>query len=89
MAATAVYVTISSVFANDAKSFSNIGATTAPFTLAGGRYGVAVIGLTFGTVTLEVLGPDGTTYLTALTAFSANGIQVADLSSGTYKVVIA
>lgn len=69
-------------------SFSNIASTTAAFQLAGGWYGVAVIGTGFGTVTLQILGPDGTTYLTATTAFSANGYTLLQLPPGSYKFAI-
>jgi hypothetical protein len=93
MAATAVYVNINRIpywsVADDAKAFLNINATTAAFQLQGGKYNVDVIGSTFGTVTLQRLGPDGSTYLTAMTAFAANGLAVADLPKGQYKVALA
>jgi hypothetical protein len=93
LAATAVYVNINRIpygsLPDDAKSFSNIGATTAAFRLDGGKYNVDVIASTFGTVTLQRLGPDGSTYLTAMTAFAANGLAVADLPKGLYKVALA
>ena len=92
MAATAVYVNITRIpthsNAGENTSFSNISATTAAFSLGGGKYAVSVIGSTFGTVTLEILGPDGSTYLTALTAFSANGIADVDLPPGLFKIAI-
>ena len=93
MAATAVYANIVRIPEGDTvcdtKSFSNISATTAAFNLWGGKYAVDVVGSTFGTVTLQRLGPDGSTYLTALTAFSANGTANADLPSGQYKLALA
>ena len=93
MAATAVYANVCRIPENsspgDSTAFSNINATPAAFRLFGGKYAVSVIASTFGTVTLEVLGPDGTTYLTALTAFSANGFAVVDLPPGLFKLVIA
>jgi hypothetical protein len=94
MAATAVYASIARVPGaggtdNDGVLFSNIAATTAAFQLRGGKYGAAVIASTYGTVTLTVLGPDGTTYLTALTAFAANGYATVDLPQGQYKIAIA
>jgi hypothetical protein len=71
-------------------SFSDISATPAVFHLLQGRYVAQCVASTYGTVTLEVQGPDGTTFLTALTAFSANGISAAtDLPDGTYKLVLA
>jgi hypothetical protein len=61
----------------EAKLFSNISATTAAFTLLGGAYLVACVA-TFGggSVDLQVLGPDQTTWMAtpAATHFTANGI---------------
>lgn len=73
----------------DGVLFSNISATTAAFRLKGGKYAVAVVGSSFGTVTLQALGPDGSTWLTALTAFSANGIANVDLPAGQYRLAIS
>jgi hypothetical protein len=93
MAATAVYANIVRVpdagRVDENKQFSNINATTALFGLDGGKYAMDVIGSTFGTVTLQRLGPDGSTMLTALTAFAANGSATADLPPGQYKVALA
>ena len=93
MAATAVYVSIARVprdsRASERKSFTNISATTAAFELRGGEYTVDVIGSTFGTVTLQRLGPDGTTWLTAMTAFAATGSATADLPDGSYRLALA
>ena len=55
------------------------------FALAGGKYTVDVS--TFGAVTLQHLGPDGSTYLTAITAFSANG-TASRLATGQYKLAL-
>jgi hypothetical protein len=93
MAASACYVNIARIaspgFVGDAQGFSNIGATTAAFHLQGGKYGVTVKASTYGTVTLQVLANDGTTYLAAMTAFAADGYASADLPEGTYKVALA
>jgi hypothetical protein len=70
-------------------TFSNISATPTAFILRGGLYGVTVMGTGFGTVTVKRLAPDGTTYVTVMTAFSANGYASAYLPSGTYELVIA
>lgn len=69
---------------------SNIAATTAAFSLKGGKYGV-IASATWGggSVTLQRLAADGSTYVTALTAFSANGYSTVDLPEGTYKIAIA
>lgn len=74
---------------SDGTSFSNIAATTAAFVLRGGLYGVTVTA-TFGggSVTLQRLAADGSTYVTALTAFTAAGYSTVYLPSGTYKVAV-
>ena len=58
----------------NAKSFTNISATTAAFTLPAGNYGVTVTA-TFGggSVTLQRLAADASTYVTCLTALTAAG----------------
>ena len=71
------------------RAFSNISTTTAGLPLLGGLYGLAVIGTSFGSVTLQILGPDGSTYLTAATAITANGTALADLPPGTYRLALA
>jgi hypothetical protein len=75
----------------DDKSFSNISATTAAFTLKGGYYFVAVVA-TFGggNVELQVLGPDQSTYLSAPTALklSAAGTIAGYLPPGQYRFTI-
>jgi hypothetical protein len=78
------------VRAVDGANFQNISATTAAFQLDGGRYGVDTVA-TFGggSVTLQKLGADGSTWITALTAFSAAGFNAADLPAGSYRVAIA
>jgi hypothetical protein len=80
----------------DGKSFSNISATTAAFTLDGGRYGIDCIA-TYGggSVALSKLGGDGSTFVTVrdingnAVSFTANGYVVADLPAGSYRVTIA
>lgn len=73
------------------KSWSNIAATPAVFTLPGGMYGVTCMAGTWGggSVTLQRLAPDNSTYATCLTSFGANGYQSAYLPSGTYKLLVA
>lgn len=70
--------------------FSNIAATTGPFGLEGGQYAVQV-NATFGggSVTLQRLSIDGSTYVTCLTAFTAAGYATVNLPDGTYKVAVA
>ena len=96
MAATAVYASvrhISSQFRAALDSpvvFSNIAATTSAFALTGGVYGVKVKASTYGTVTLQVLLDDGVTYVTALTAFSADGFNGnVSLPPGSYRFAVA
>src|SRR5690349_13093891 len=70
MAATAVYARLAPIATADAwagdtpPAFANIDATTAAFTISvGGLYCATCVGSTFGTVTLQQLGPDDTTWL--------------------------
>ncbi len=71
-------------------AFKNIAATPASFKLRGGSYGVQVQA-TFGggSVTLQRLSQDGSTFITCLTAFSANGYASVNLPAGTYQLAIA
>lgn len=69
--------------------FSNISATPADFDLKGGRYGITIVG-TFGTsITLKRKSIDGSTYVTVITAFIANGFAISDLPSGTYQLTVS
>ena len=69
---------------------SNISATTAAFNLQGGQYAFEYSATWGGgSVTLERLGPDKTTFIACATAWSANGYATAYLPYGTYKLVVA
>lgn len=70
--------------------FANISVTPAAFDLMGGFYGVTV-SATFGggSITLQRLAADGTTYVTCLTAFTVAGYATVSLPPGTYKFAIA
>ncbi len=71
-------------------TYKNVSATQGPFVLRGGQYAVTVIATWGGgSVTLQRLADDGSTYVTALTAFSANGYATVNLPSGTYQFTIA
>jgi hypothetical protein len=71
-------------------SYSNISATPASFVLRGGNYGVtAKATWGGGSVTLQRLSPDGSTYVTAMTAFSADGYGNANLPGGAYRLLVA
>lgn len=94
MAVSAVYVAIAHIASNAAVGretvrFDNISATTAAFSLSGGQYGMTSVGATFGTITLQVLGEDASTWLTAATAVSANGYATMYLVAGRYRLALA
>lgn len=75
---------------NESQIYSNISATTAAFSLKGGMYAVTVTGTWGGgSVTLQRLAANGSTYVTALTAFAADGLQTQILPPGTYKFAVA
>jgi hypothetical protein len=76
--------------AQDGYLASNISATTGQFPLAGGRYAL-MASATWGggSVTLDILGPDGTAWLVAATALIANGTALVDLPTGTYRFAVA
>jgi hypothetical protein len=73
----------------DSFSASNISADTAAFPLAGGLYGIDYIGSNWGTVTLQKLAGDASTYVTAATAFAANGYTTVNLAPGKYKLAVS
>lgn len=57
-----------------------------PFVLLGGKYALASTSSGTNSVTLEVLGPDGSTYIACGAAQTAN-YAVYDLPAGTYQIV--
>jgi hypothetical protein len=60
------------------------------FQLVGGLYQIAAVATWGGgSATLEQKGPDDTTWLTAATALSANGIATYNLPMGIYRWTIA
>lgn len=70
--------------------FSNIAATTAPFSLRGGSYWIETKSTGTGTLDLQRLGPDGVTYTARITQITATaGQQTISLPPGTYKWAIA
>lgn len=72
--------------ATDGNTASNISATTSAFRLTGGIYYVAAVATWGGgNVVLQVLGPDGSTYLPAHTALTANGVALAYLPPGQFR----
>lgn len=76
--------------ADDGRRDTDVSATTSAFRLLGGKYGLIAHSSNWNsaTVALSVLASDDTTYVTAVTAFSADGAAVADLPPGTYKWVV-
>lgn len=78
--------------ANDGNLQSNISATSSAFQLAGGLYAAdAVATFGGGSVKLQALGPDGSTYVSVSsgTDFTAAGYAVVYLPPGTYRWTIA
>lgn len=76
--------------AQDGHGFKNITATTAAFPLVGGLYGIDIVATGSGTITLEKLGGDGTTWVTAATAVTATTAYfTAYLSPGQYRFEVA
>lgn len=73
----------------EAFSFSNISATPASFTMRGGNYGLTCHATWGGgSVTLQRLSPDGSTYVTVMNALTADGYGNANLPSGTYRLAV-
>ena len=70
-------------------AFKNISATPASFVLRGGNYGLTCHATWGGgSVALQRLSPDGSTYVTVLTALTADGYGNANLPSGTYQLLV-
>lgn len=76
--------------ADEGYTASNIAATTANFRLAGGLYGMDVVA-TFGggSVTLQKLAADASSYVTAATAVTAAGYTTVYLAPGLYRLLVA
>jgi hypothetical protein len=100
MAATAVYARLSPIqqsgVPGDAFMVANVSANQTFRLDAGGLYQMSVQA-TFGggSVKLQVLGPDSSTYLDCLAAdnnalsFSASGEKNAYLAAGSYKLTLS
>jgi hypothetical protein len=70
--------------------FKNISATPATFVLRGGNYGLTCHATWGGgSVTLQRQASDALTYVTAVTALTADGYANANLPSGVYQLTIA
>ena len=81
-------------------SFSNIAATTSPFVIKGGRYLVGIKASNYGTVKLQQLAQDGSTYLDlklvadagtdiVTGSWAADGAKAFDLAAGQYRLTVA
>lgn len=63
--------------------------TYGPFVLTAGKYAIiwsATVG--GGNLQLQVLSPDGSTYVNAASAISAVGMTTLDLPDATYQIVV-
>jgi hypothetical protein len=71
--------------------FTDISATSDTFQLRGGRYGVEVNAGAWhsGSVTLEKLAIDGSTWVAVASQFLADGIVILDLPAASYRFEIA
>ena len=75
---------------NQNRTFADISATPAAFTLKGGVYGVSASATWGGgSVTLQKLSGDDSTWVTVLTAFTAAGYASVSLPPGTYRLLVA
>lgn len=69
---------------------SNASATGTAVQWPGGKGAFMLAGTVSGaTVTLQILGPDGATWLTGATALTAVGISVFDLPCGQIRALVA
>lgn len=67
-----------------------VSATPLDFNLDAGLYGLAISAGVFGTVTLQQLQPDGTTYVAVSAALgAANPYTVLQLTAGQYRLLLA
>jgi len=76
--------------AQEAHFFTNISATTAAFGMDGGSYRlIATATFGGGNVGFEQLGPDGVTWLSVITALTANGQSgTTFLPPGQFRVTV-
>jgi hypothetical protein len=75
---------------NQIVNFEDVDSTPAAFILRGGLYAVTIIATWGGgSVTLQRLARDGTTYVTVTTAFSDDAYVSISLPPGTYRLLMA
>jgi hypothetical protein len=94
MAATDVYLAVRHVpevlpRRSDEVKLGPLQATSANFNLLGGRYAIMVKASTYGSLTLQILGPDGATWLNALRALTADEAALIDAPKGTFRLLVA
>jgi hypothetical protein len=76
--------------ATESKQFSDISATTAAFSLLGGKYGLDISATwSSGNAQVETLATDGSTWLNVGSAVTANGTSTYDLPPGQYRIGIS
>ena len=76
--------------ANETKRFANISATPATFNLRGGLYGITANATwSFGSLTLQRLSKDGSTWITVLSPITETGYTSANLPPGAYRLLVA
>ncbi len=76
--------------ATESHEYSNIAATTLQFPILGGKYSFDASGTWgSGNVQVELLGPDGSTWLNVGSSVTANGVQTLDLPAGQYRIAIS
>ena len=74
----------------DGFTFTAMSTDVGPYSVLGGRYAVAVAATWGGgSATLRALMPDGTTYVTVLAPFTADGSALVNLPPGKVSLVIA
>lgn len=73
----------------DGFKVTDASADVGPYTVLGGRYAL-MASATWGggTVTLQALMPDGSTYINIASPLTADGAQLVDLPPGSYKLDI-
>ena len=75
---------------NEVHSFDDVDATPAAFVLQGGLYAITITATWGGgSVTLQRLAADGSTYVAVADAFSADAFQTISLPPGTYRLLMA
>jgi hypothetical protein len=75
---------------NTILKFEDDDSTPASFILRGGLYAITITATWGGgSVTLQRLAADGTTYITVMDAFSDDAFETISLPPGTYRLLMA